>query len=277
MTTHAATGRTFGELILELAVRLNLADQTSGAPALPTDAHDLAQCKRYLNAGYEAFVNHDHQWSFLDRDIVIVTGATPTPDNLGETTHRFRLPPWAHGYPIGDLRPDDSVFPYLRVSSSPITQVDRMLAMDASTGAPQVFCVRAIDDPDGAYGAVSELTFYPRPDRAYTLRGRWRATFARLVETEDRLITSGEHDRAILAAAVYEHALDDADGVRSRTDLKLRRDEAFADSRRLDLERRGPTTLGPLRRSTRRRHEAALTEAIPTVTAYGVTILGDTP
>lgn len=56
---------TFQDLIIRVAEYLGFADYSGGAAAIPTDAHDLDVCKRYVNDGYRRFVNANPRWRFL--------------------------------------------------------------------------------------------------------------------------------------------------------------------------------------------------------------------
>jgi hypothetical protein len=70
---------TFGDLIMRVAEFLGVADYSGGAAAVPTDAHDLDLCKRYVNDGYRKFINANPRWQFL----------TPTlHDHPGRANHR---------------------------------------------------------------------------------------------------------------------------------------------------------------------------------------------
>lgn len=58
--TEPTSALTFGDLIAEVAYKIGLASygaSGTGAPAVPTDAHDLALCQRIVNKAIRMFIN----------------------------------------------------------------------------------------------------------------------------------------------------------------------------------------------------------------------------
>lgn len=79
---------TFGDLIIRVAEFLGMADYSGGAAAVPSVAHDLDLCKRYVNDGYRRFINANPRWQFLTPLITLTFAPTVsgTATAVGTTT-----------------------------------------------------------------------------------------------------------------------------------------------------------------------------------------------
>lgn len=251
MPLDISTGKTLAELMLDLAVRIQQADQTDAGDELPTDTGIVAMLKRWVNEGYDLFQRSDPNWSALDFAIDFTVSDTLGPDHWAGDTGRYMLPRYCQGGPVGDWVYTDETSAYARVIRRPADELDRLMAQDSVTGTPTVWACRPqrrADDP-GEQTDGTEILFWPRPDRAYTLRASFRVRGHKLVDQEDRHIFGADHDRAIVDAAHYQWAQHDKEDGARLVVIEGAWRNSLAASLALDMPRR-PRRLGVLKPTT---------------------------
>lgn len=251
MPIDVSTGKTFGELMLDLAVRIQQADQSGAGDELPTDTGVLAMLKRWVNEGYDLFQRSDPNWSALDFAIDFTLSSTAGPNNWAGDTGRYMLPRYCQGGPVGDWVYTDENSAYARVIRRPADVLDRLMAQDNVTGTPAYWACRSQrrDDGPGEQTDGTEVMFWPRPDRAYTLRASFRVRGHKLFNAEDRHIFGADHDRAIVDAAHYQWAQHDRENAAALVGIKQTWLESKDASITLDMPRR-PRRLGVLKPTT---------------------------
>lgn len=221
----AYSAKTFGDLLLEMAVELGLARLTSTAgadqePALPTDGSVLFKLRQRLNQGYRSFINgedpipsQDHrekpytQWTFLTRTVVITFDPTGNgPLNLDGDAGRYRLPDSITGAPKqGWTLNNNGLYANTRVMSVTIERIRDELARSGTiTGCPMWATTRPIPSPDSSLnGKAWEVVVAPRPSGTMTMTTEFRVAVRDLKDLDQLHIAGPEHDSTILLYALW--------------------------------------------------------------------------
>lgn len=216
MPSDLNTSATFGELLLQLAVRTGFADYSGSVAALPTDAHRLAKLKSYVNDGYDRFLRANPKWTFLVRMVPLTFNTDGTgPSNIDGEPARYRLPGYVSGPPLGDWTYVDE-----RTSRRAIGRVHpdiidgyRQVNGETFTGVPIICGHRPFSpkDPIGNTQTAWEAIFWPAPDSTYAVQAPFRVAKHRMVELGERHIAGADHDASIAAYAVWVWKEDDAE------------------------------------------------------------------
>jgi len=256
--TDFSTGKTLAELMLDLAVRIQQADQTDAGDELPTDTGVVAMLKRWVNEGYDLFQRSDPNWSALDFVIDFTVSNTLGPNHWEGDTGRYMLPRYCQGGPTGDWVHTGDTSAYARVVRKPAEVLDRLMAQDSVTGTPLYWSCRPqrrADEP-GEQVDGTEILFWPRPDQAYTLRGSFRVRGHKLVDQVDRHIFGADHDRAIVDAAHWQWAQHDREQADRLGPIQMAWERSLRDAMALDVPRR-PRRIGVLKPTTPARDQRA--------------------
>lgn len=245
-------GATLEELMLQLAVYTDKADQSSDGDELPDDQGEQRILRRWINEGYALFMRSDPRWSFNKRQVSITLSNTAGADNVKGETWRVRLPSFVRGFPSpAEFIAQQNDITTAILCLRPAEWIDRNIALDGSgsTGDPAYFGCRPIpiEARTGAHGLGSggsddwEAVFYPRPSRDYAIAATFPVRWTQLVDLEDRTICGPEHDQAIVAAAEYLYLARDSEDMTKRQEAKTRWIEALSASMRLDYAKRLPS------------------------------------
>jgi hypothetical protein len=204
MPADAPFGKTFRELIVEVAHRKDMADLSGEVAAIPSDSQHLDLVKRMVNRGYARFLRADPQWSFIERTVTVVTNADGDgPTNLGGDAGRYKLPFYVRGTPLSNWRFQDEQSTYCEAIATDHRSVRIMRQQGQSTGTPAYAAVAALESPDaGGRSTAWELLLYPTPSAEYTIEADFNLRTHQFVEMEDRSIAGPEHDEAIIECAV---------------------------------------------------------------------------
>ncbi len=247
----APVGSNLEELMLQLAVYIDKADQTSDGDALPADEGEQRILRRWINEGYSLFMRSDPRWSFLKRQVELTLSNIVGPENVNGETWRIRLPSFVRGFPspaVFSVRQNDITTAVLCIREA--EWIDRNIALDGtrSISTPVYFACRAIpiSDRSGAHGLGKggaddwEVLFYPRPSRPYKVGATFPVRWTKLIDHNDRTICGPEHDQAIVFAAEYLYLARDSDDRTRREEAKTRWLESLGSSIRLDAAKRLP-------------------------------------
>ena len=197
VSVMSTLGLTFRDLIIRVAEYLGVADYSSGAAAIPTDAHDLDLCKRLVNDGYARFFN-EYKWEFLNVMMQL------TPDGIN---YRFDLPLDFQGefltkwtYPqAGPANFLDEVSVY---------QIQQMRAGMASSGYAYLYAIHPKDNVDETTTTARyQVDFFPTPPNTATLTARYRRLPMKLTNLTDRSVAGPQHDQTVRQAALAEAEL----------------------------------------------------------------------
>lgn len=215
---------TFNDMILRVAEWLGVAEQdaVTTEPIIPTDAANLAICKRLVNDGYRRFVTSDaankHHWQWL-KPLITVTFA---PDGVGcvnSEAYRYFAPDGFFGSLIGPWT-YDAVGPRRRIDVCDEGRIRELRASATTTGDPWLVAHRPYNEAvmPSQKSRRWEIIFWPTPGTVYTVTARARLMPLRLVELTDKCIAGVQHDETILAAALYEAEMqrdDNPNGVQA--------------------------------------------------------------
>lgn len=234
------TGKTFGELLLELAVRTGEIDFPvgGGAAELPDPSTETyRRLAEAFNRGYKRFLHHK-EWSFLTRPLEITLYADGDgPYNIEGDAARYRLPHWCRGGPggSGHFTYTDRLSAYRLIQPMPFEYVVRKHNIITGSGPPSMFGIGPIQGMSGAEGPGTdmELILWPTPGATYNIRAAFYLREHKLVALSQRHIAGAEHDDCILAHAIwccYESDVlsPERDGAREAVVVSL------ADSMRMD-------------------------------------------
>jgi hypothetical protein len=214
----AYSAKTFGDLLLEMAVAFNLArlvttdGADAGTLALPSDGTTLAKLKMKLNQGYMNFIagiDPSSQtrpytaWTFLTREVSITLDPTGTgPQNIAGDSARYRLPDGITSAPKQHWTMDGSgAYANARILSASIEAVRDQLSITKTTaGCPERAACRPIASPDHPdYGKAWEVIVSPRPSIAATMTADFRVQARPMTALSQRHVAGPEHDQTILA------------------------------------------------------------------------------
>jgi len=199
------SSRTFGGLLLDLAIRLGVATTSSTAElgqVLPTDAAQLGILKDALWAGARN-VAKESAWSWLHKYETI----TLDPDGLAAVCvdgdpRRYNMPAGITSGPLGRVSWSSGSSGGFVTDTSP-ERVDRQIAtFPEAVGRPSLVSVWPDVGGEGNQRDRYVLTVYPAPDQAYTLKAKYRRAFDPPKELSERPMWSEEVDEVVLAAAL---------------------------------------------------------------------------
>ena len=182
---------------------------------------DLTDAKDTVYAGYRRFLNA-YDWSFVKPILKFTTVAN---------TWEYQLPE-DFSYFIGPFHfSAGSSYPSIEERS-----VEDILGMRSSldhTTYPEYYAIKP-----GSYspetGQNFELMFYPTPDSAYTLFGRYKLYPKKLSATTDLPVGTPETDEALKALCLAEAEVrkDEEAGPQSQLAQEILRDAVRADRMR---------------------------------------------
>lgn len=228
------TGKTLGDLMLDLARDVGLAVYVSGGVAvaarLPTQAARLDLLKRSVNDGYANFINGIDpgnsgarpytRWSFLERVVTITFDPDGTgPQNIERDAGRYRLPDGITSRPktTGWSLDSSGTHPGLRI---PDTSADRVVRRwwalgTEQTGTPQIAACRPLPNPDGQQGGAAwEVIVAPKPDSgSMSMQAPFRVQPRAMQDVTERHICGSQHDQTIRLYALVEYWRNDAENA----------------------------------------------------------------
>lgn len=248
------TSLNFEGLLLRTAEALSLADNTGSVVGIPTNSTDLDIVKRALWDGLEMFyrgldprTGKVRLWSFLTPTVELTIGTAATnPRLINGDTSRYLLDLRVQGAPVGRWSWSDGSGWFGRALSTSIDRVDMAHGGAAVTGPPQMAAVAPLEGRSAAGQRQGwEVRVYPKPDRAYTLRARFRLWPPRMEHVSEKHLAGAQHDQTIIAQAVWARRRFDAKDPAERAGYKAAADEAMIASIELDLQNE-PDNAGPL-------------------------------
>lgn len=244
----------FGDLLLRLAIELNLALIPAGSDnrfVLPTDPQRLDKLKKTLNTAARQFTNSTRhpvdgttrRWTWIQPYIEVDFRSDGYgPAQSGEA-HRALLPLGVCSAPKGAIawRNTDDANGGGAVYNVPHDQIELKRASNPDLTGPPLYCaIKSTTSPKLGNRPGVELVIYPAPDRNITVGAKYSVQCVEMIDLSERGIWPGVHDDTVLAFAVHEWKR--ADGDES---AKGRREEALANSFDLDKEMH-PKSLGKL-------------------------------
>lgn len=233
-----STGKTLGELALDVARAFNLAELVDDAgnsitPRLPSDPSRIDTLLDACRSGYQSFVRALPRWNWMR----LLTEITCDPTGSGfqcvaGDPGRYALSAGARSaVPVWTLLPasgtQDAAHTLLSVSPE---RVAAAWAQQTAPGIPTVCAMRPTMQPDGS--VRWELMVAPKPEKAYVLTSTYVIQPPDLTDVEDRHMAGAVHDEAIKAACLFEFATRD-NGERTEM-YRAMRAEQFAASIAID-------------------------------------------
>jgi hypothetical protein len=247
MPVDIDTSATFEDLILRLAERVGLADQSGTVAAIPTDADNLAKIKRCVNEGYARFLRAYKYWSFLEQDVQITLSSAGTGGHCIESDPgRYALPGYVAGSPKGPWTYVDERTARAHIQNIAPSLIDGYRQGDGgSSGVPCYAACRprATGAPKGGAPLGWEALFWPLPDSNYVIKATFRIKQHKLVENHDRHIAGSEHDDSLHAFCWLAWQEDDAEDPHIAERAKAAAMERLAESVELDKQNH-PDSVG---------------------------------
>jgi len=239
-----------------------------GGDSSDWSARQLAECDRYVQAGYRRFlyppategVEEAYPWSFLSPSATIDTVASTATQDL----------PADLGRVLGGFFYDSSQFRRSIVQVSE-TRYQELLGRTTGGGQPSVACVRhKPKTPD--VGQRLEVSWWPTPDAAYALSYRYEAFAAKLADDNRYPLGGMRHGELIVQSchAVAELRANDERGHHGAEFDRLLR-SAVAQDRRI-----GAVHFGAMGHVSGYSDRPALPRHGETGGTYPVTYNGDT-
>ncbi len=215
---------TYAELIAEVAAFLGY-----GSDSAAWDAPQLAECDRYVQAGYRRFLyppsvegaEDAYPWSFLSPTTTIATVASTQTQDL----------PADLGRVLGGFFYDTAQFKASIVQVTE-TRYQELLGRTAGTGGPRVACVRH-KAKTPALGQRFEVSWWPSPDAAYTLSYRYEAFGGKLSADNPYPLGGMRHGELLVQSclAVAESRANDERGHHTEEFARLLRAAIVQDRR----------------------------------------------
>lgn len=245
MSADLESSKTFGELMLDLALRAGLEEYESagtGAPILPTDKSDLALLRKWTNDGYKRFLRSDPDWTFCIEPITL----TLSPDgkgayNIDSDPGRYLLPFPIRSRPRGNWRFKDTSTPASQVLDYSARRVllERQ-AHQGMSGIPEKAGCRRRPSGEGVNQSRIEweVIFFPNPSGPFVLENDFRIPPYDLVEFDEHHVAGADHDHAIVMSAWDLWQAEDADDAEEAKRAHDEWMEAFAQSKALDARNR---------------------------------------
>lgn len=246
----AASNLNFTDLRIRVAEFLGIADYSSGAAGLPTDAHDLDLVGRIVNDGYHRFIT-EQEWSFLFPTLEVTLTSSPAGTGLEKAT--YDLPADFGGLVDHTMTFQDSGQSVRQVYNIPEQQIRATFASGEVNGTPHWFATRVkagLDPTTTAADPRHEIIFWPIPNLDGVVVGRYNRVPTRMVADSDRPVSGPFHDRTVLSAVLAEAELtrDDSAGVheeryQNQLGKSITRDRRSRPARILDY---GPKPKGQI-------------------------------
>ncbi len=196
---------TFEDLIIRVAEYLAVASYAGGSAAIPTDAHNLEKCKRYVNDGFRRFYTSKPQWNWTDRTFSLTfTTDTDSPDIVDGDIARYYMPDGFYGQIMGTFTYEQNSG-YIDIEQVPEQLIRSMYASTIVQGYPTKYAIRPLHEDNKRRW---EAYFWPQPSQGLTITGRCRIYPNKLVELTDTPSCGFEFDDALIAACKAEAELD---------------------------------------------------------------------
>lgn len=200
---------TFSDLILEVAEAAGIAYYGASADEeaqIPTDAHDLALCKRVVNKGFRDFIANGppNGWRWM-RKIARITFA-PDGDgeyNLHADPSKYILPLFFQGNVNGKITYDANTNSGAQIEWVDEATIRRRKSVTSYTGIP-----RWASYKPSSVGRQWELEVYPVPSAADTIVFPWTVSFDKFVNLTDVSPAGAKFDNAILSAVLARAEMD---------------------------------------------------------------------
>jgi hypothetical protein len=239
MPSSLDTGLTFGEILLEMAVRYGTqAFDANGVAILPgSNTEEYRQLVKAANRGYSRFL-HRREWTFLTRTLQLTTYAAGNgPWNIDGNAARYRLPHWCREGPAGngELHYSDTLSPYAKIMTADIEEVTALHNSSSGSGPPTHYGIGPLESESGLGFPETdcELILWPTPGASYTLRAQVYLAEHKLVAPSQRHIAGAVHDETITCECIW--ALYESDVLAPERDGTLAALTAsLADSERID-------------------------------------------
>ncbi len=214
-TVIPTLGMTFNDFILEVALLGGIADYGANSDEeaqIPTNAHDLSQCKRIVNNALRMFIAQSPAdgWQWIKKRTRITFAPNGDgPLNVDRNPDRYLLPVGFCGSFSGPITYDSNTnnIPYIEwVSEATLRQYR---SSTTYTGDPKWAAIR-----QGAQDGRWELMVYPYPSQAYTVVFNWAQTRNKMVNVTDTAPMGALFDDDFLAAcfARAEMEFENVDG-----------------------------------------------------------------
>lgn len=241
---------TFKDLILRVAEECGLAyydpSDADSPAAIPVDRQILDLIKRSVNDGIDRMARAYPKWTSLRPQVqIVMTPDADGPLNLnnpvtGEADASiYRLPWYITGRPVNGWQwsSQDSGFSGFARDVTP-EEVDHFQRSQSGTGYPRLAAIvpSLIKGDAGADRQTKAVRFWPTPDQAYIVTGRFLVHAAKMVGLEDRHIFGASHDQTVLAFALWAFKEHDAKDPAMRSTYEARAMRALAESVKIDQE-----------------------------------------
>ena len=185
-----------------------MADQGSGSDnraEVPTDPNLLDRLERAVNDA-AADLARRYRWSWLTPIVSITLYPDGDgPDNIDSAPGRYLLPSTIQSAPLGRVAWRDPTDSYGgQVTDTHISRLEEAAAAaPTAEGPPRLVAVWARVGGSTAIGQRPglEMTVWPKPDLAYTVRARFRRQVSRMTDHAERGIWSEVHDPTVIALA----------------------------------------------------------------------------
>lgn len=244
------TGMTFGELGIELAVEVNLADyttETDGSASLPLDPESRRIILQAVNEGLQDFARANPRWTKLQQRVQLTLDPAGTgPLNVDKDPGRYRLPKTISSRPKAGWKFIDSSSVYRHIPDCSMDLIrDYQNAQGDATGTPTAAAVQFLPSKEAGLSGRRgmEAVFFPKPDTAHVVEAEFRINVARMTDVDERHPFGQEHDQAILKCAVEAFRRRDEEDPGFWERAAADKEKAIADSIALDRENM-PRRLG---------------------------------
>jgi hypothetical protein len=167
---------------------------------------DLTDAKEIVNDAYRRFLIANPCWSFLSRDTTLTTV---------NGTSVYQLPPdfleLKRIFQFGA----NANYPLLEETSS--QQIDDWRNLNDISSYPSFFAI-GVGEYTKETGQIWEVTFYPKPDAAYTLSYSYKMSPAKMEDDDDIPIGGLEYSDCIrqLCLAEAESNMEENSGVQEQ-------------------------------------------------------------
>lgn len=253
MPYDADNSRTYGDLMLDLAVRVNQAsfgaDGTSEA-ALPTDAETLRRLESCVREALSLFLRSDKNWSFMFETVSITFDPSGQSEFcVGGDAGIYLLPAFVTSGPVGNWRYADSRTRLSEITTRSWQEVMRYRNRYINRGLPRYSGFKALEPAEqaGLSRSGMKVNFWPIPAQAYTIEAEFRVSVPKVIDLADRHPCGADHDDTILKWA--EEVWREMDETDSELYLRVKaaRLAALEQSQALDSTKRtrrhGPKRL----------------------------------
>lgn len=248
------SSRTFGDLMLDLAIRLGVAPTDANADkghVLPADSAQLGTVKDALWAASRQ-VAKESDWAWLCPYFTQVLDPDgEAPECVEGDCRRYLMPSDIASGSLGRVSWASASSGGFVLDTSPERVEVRIATFPGAVGKPELVSVWPDTVGEGNQRTRYVMTVYPKPDHAYTIKGKFRREFNVPQELAERPQWPQVCDEAVLAYALVH--LKRLDKMKSGVDLmSLLADYAdkLQSAIKIDVRLRGKT-LGTLGDSVR--------------------------